>query len=264
MALARPLGQGQGTVRLESIGVVGEPAEPIPVQIERIQSGIPRIIAAIPCYNEGPFIGDIVRQAKRYVHQVIVIDDGSSDDTAEAARAAGAYVVKHKVNKGYGAAIGSCFKAARDNHADIVVTFDGDRQHLASDIPAVIEPILRGEADLTIGSRFMTKDQRKGMPQYRRWGNGFITWLFNVGSRTKVSDSQSGFRGYSKRVVRSLPVSQKGMAVSVEILAKARKERLRIREVPITCLYHSGCSSLNPLTHGMGVALRTLLYRSVL
>ncbi|MBN2098785.1 MAG: glycosyltransferase family 2 protein [Dehalococcoidia bacterium] len=233
------------------------------VRHPRVHSERPKIVAAIPCYNEEAFIGDIVQQARRYVDEVIVVDDGSHDGTAVAARAAGAIVLKHEMNKGYGEAIGSCFKAARDVDADILVTLDGDSQHAASEIPAVVEPVVRGEADLAIGSRFMSPDHQRHMPGYRKLGIEIITWLLNVGSDTKVSDSQSGFRAYSRRLVDALPVTQKGMGVSVEVIARARRARFAIREVPITCIYHRESSTMNPLTHGMSVVLATLRCRSM-
>ena len=115
----------------------------------------PKVIAAIPCFNTEPFIADVVFKAKRYVDQVIVIDDGSHDNTAEAARAAGALVINHGANRGYGEAIKSCFEAAEANAAEILVILDGDGQHKPDEIPLLLAPILKGEADLIIGSRFL-------------------------------------------------------------------------------------------------------------
>ena len=267
MARTRALNQWPSVATQEPIDYTRDSSKVLAegvVRRPRICSGRPKIVAAIPCYNEEAFIGDIVQQVRRYVDEVIVVDDGSRDATAAAARAAGAIVLKHETNKGYGEAIGSCFKAARDLDADILVTLDGDRQHTASEIPAVVEPVVRGEADLAIGSRFLSPDHQKDMPRYRRLGIKIITWLLNVGSKTKVSDSQSGFRAYSRRLVDTLQVSQKGMGISVEVIARARRAHLAIREVPITCIYHRESSTMNPLTHGMSVALATLRCRGAL
>jgi len=267
MARTRALNQWPSVATQEPIDYTRDSSKVLAegvVRRPRICSGRPKIVAAIPCYNEEAFIGDIVQQVRRYVDEVIVVDDGSRDATAAAARAAGAIVLKHETNKGYGEAIGSCFKAARDLDADILVTLDGDKQHTASEIPAVVEPVVRGEADLAIGSRFLSPDHQKDMPRYRRLGIKIITWLLNVGSKTKVSDSQSGFRAYSRRLVDTLQVSQKGMGISVEVIARARRAHLAIREVPITCIYHRESSTMNPLTHGMSVALATLRCRGAL
>lgn len=267
MARTRALNQWPSVATQEPIDYTRDSSKVLAegvVRRPRICSGRPKIVAAIPCYNEEAFIGDIVQQVRRYVDEVIVVDDGSRDATAAAARAAGAIVLKHETNKGYGEAIGSCFKAARDLDADILVTLDGDKQHTASEIPAVVEPVVRGEADLAIGSRFLSPDHQKDMPRYRRLGIKIITWLLNVGSKDKVSDSQSGFRAYSRRLVDTLQVSQKGMGISVEVIARARRAHLAIREVPITCIYHRESSTMNPLTHGMSVALATLRCRGAL
>lgn len=212
----------------------------------------PTIIAAIPCFNEQDFISDIVTGTKKYVNKVIVIDDGSSDDTAEVARAAGAEVISHKARKGAGAATKSGFEAAKANNADIVVTIDGDGQHNPDEIPRLLSAILPNKADLVNGSRFLKAETN--MPRYRKFGIDVITWLYNLGSRVKVSDSQSGFRAYSRRLINALDITEEGFGFSVQVLIQARREGFRIKEVPISCLYHSQSASLNPVIHGLGVA----------
>jgi glycosyltransferase involved in cell wall biosynthesis len=220
----------------------------------------PKIIAAIPAYNEEKYIGEVVRRARKYVHQVVVIDDGSTDRTAAVAEAAGAKVVRHELNKNYGGAIKSCFAVARKMKADILVTFDGDGQHKPEDIPVVIKPILEGKYDLVIGSRFLNDNNK--IPRYRRFGIDVITWLYNVGAKYKVTDAQSGFRAYSKKAIMALQsLKDDQMAISVETLIKARKHQLSISEVPITCIYHGEGSTLNPIKHGLSVALATVIYR---
>ena len=263
----------------------------------------PKVVATIPCFNTEPFIAGVVSKARKHVDQVIVIDDGSLDGTVEAARAAGALVIGHGTNRGYGEAIKSCFEAARVNNADVLVILDGDGQHNPDEIPKLIAPILNEEADLVIGSRFLqpnqsvsqesrvtsppllppnqdsrpstqdlrpvilddrlsTADSRPAhMPRYRRFGISVITFLFNFGARAKVSDAQSGFRAYSKKIFEVLPFSEKGMSVSIEILEKARRRRTIIGEVPISCFYVP--STLNPKAtrHGLGVALSVVRIR---
>jgi len=264
MARTRALRQWTRELGEEPLELTREPSKPSPEgtrRPRRIQSGRPKVVAAIPCYNEEAFIGDIVRQASRHVDQVIVVDDGSRDGTAEAAKAAGAVVVNHDANKGYGEAIGSCFRAARTNGTNIIVTLDGDNQHTPEEIDAVIAPILRGEADLVIGSRFLQRSPEMNAPLYRRFGINVITWLFNVGSKVKISDAQSGFRAYAREVIDAINVTDTGMAVSVEVLIKARDNGFVIREVPISCRYDSHSSTLNPLSHGVGVALAVIRFR---
>ncbi|MFC1907295.1 glycosyltransferase family 2 protein [Chloroflexota bacterium] len=232
---------------------MGSKKTKIPPQTQSIQESEPRVVAAIPCLNTEHFIGDIVTRARKYVDQVIVIDDGSYDGTIEAARVAGAVVVKHGTNIGYGVAIKSCFETARASAADVLVILDGDGQHNPDQTPRVLAPILQGEADLVIGSRFFTN--RHDIPMYRRFGIGVITLLFNIGSRIKVTDAQSGFRAYSRKVLGAFPIVQKGMGVSVEVIIRAREQGFSIKEVPISCSYHSKSLKRNPIIHGLSVAL---------
>jgi len=221
----------------------------------------PRITAAIPCYNEERFIGDLVLQTRGLVDQVIVVNDGSQDGTSLVARAAGAMVVDHSVNKGYGQAIMSCFQAARASGSDILVTLDGDNQHTPDEITALISPIVRGEADIVIGSRFLKESPQTNMQRYRRFGIRAITWLCNVGSPVKVTDSQSGFRAYRMSVLESITLTDRRMGVSVELLIKAREKGFVIRELPISCRYHSKSSKQNPVSHGLGVVLAVIVFR---
>jgi len=220
----------------------------------------PKVIAAIPCYNEERFIGEVVLKAKRHVDQVIVIDDGSRDGTVEAAKVTGALIVNHGVNKGYGESVKSCFAAAKANHADVLVIFDGDGQHNPDELPPALALILNGRADMVIGSRFLSG--QTNIPRYRKFGIDVITWLFNVGSKVKVSDAQSGFRVYSRRILDTISLTEKGMAISVEVIIKAREKGFTIQEVPISCTYHSKSSTLNPVSHGLGVALTVVKLRS--
>lgn len=220
-----------------------------------------KILAVIPCLNEGPFISDIVTRARKYADVVIVIDDGSTDDTAEAAEKAGAKIVKHKARRGAGAATRSAFEAAKEYDADVLVTLDGDGQHNPDEIPQVLGPILRGEADLVIGSRFIKPDNKRA-PKYRKFGIDVITWLFNLGSKVKVSDSQSCFRAHSRRLIESVKITEDGFGFSVQVLIQARRKDLVIREEPISCIYHLQGSSLNPVAHGLGVAWGVIKLRS--
>jgi hypothetical protein len=220
----------------------------------------PKIIAAIPAYNEAKHIQEIVTKTLRYVDQVIVVDDGSVDGTGERATKAGADVVYHKQNRGYGGALKSCLEKGRAQDADVLVLLDADGQHLPEEIPLVVQPVLDGRADIVIGSRFL--NNHNNVPRYRKFGINVITWLFNAGSPVKVTDAQSGFRAYSKKALDMLlPLQEEGMSISMEIIIKARKLGLRLYEVPITCLYIEGSSTLNPVVHGLSVAMATVVQR---
>jgi len=223
----------------------------------------PIIIAAIPCLNEEQFIGDIVTRARIYADRVIVIDDGSTDNTSEVAKAAGAEVVRHERRRGAGAATKSGFEAAKTNNADILVTLDGDGQHNPDEIPQVLAPILHNKADLVIGSRFLQPSLNQSqlvstnlnqVPKYRKFGIDVITWLYNLGSKKKVSDSQSCFRAHNRKLLESIDITEDGFGFSVQVLIHARRKNFVIREVPVSCIYHLQGSSLNPVAHGLGVA----------
>jgi glycosyltransferase involved in cell wall biosynthesis len=219
-----------------------------------------KVIAAIPCFNTERSIAHVVKHTKEYTDGVIVIDDGSKDKTSETASAAGAKVIKHDFNQGYGAAIKSCFKAFQNSDADILVTIDGDGQHSPQEIPLLVRPILNKEADVVIGSRFINN---LNMPRYRKFGIKMITFLWNFGSRTRVTDSQSGFRAYNKRVVQGLELTENGMSLSIEILEKIRKKKPVIKEVPINCSYENNNCTLTgkAFFHGFGVACSVLRIR---
>jgi len=218
-----------------------------------------KVIAAIPCFNTASSIADVVSRSSQYVDQVIVVDDGSSDDTAEKARQAGAFVISHSANGGYGEAIKSCFEAGKANEADILVTLDGDGQHDPEEIQRVVAPILNNATDMVIGSRFLS--QQITMPGYRRFGIRIITLLVNLGSKVKVYDAQSGFRAYSRQALNAISVKESGMSISVEILIRARKAGLRVKEVATSCQYHPSSSTKNPVVHGLEVAFSVVRLR---
>jgi glycosyltransferase involved in cell wall biosynthesis len=240
------------------------------LQTQGTQKTKGKVIAAILCLNEEQFINDIVTRARRYVDRVIVIDDGSTDDTVKVAQAAGAHVIRHGERQGAGAATKSAFEAAKTSNADILVTLDGDGQHNPDEIPQVLAPVLCNEADMVIGSRFLQPNINQSrlistnlnhVPKYRKFGINVITWLYNFGSKVKVSDSQSCFRAHSRRLLEAINITEKGFGFSVEVLIKARREGFVIAEVPISCIYHSEGSSLNPVIHGLSVALTVIKLR---
>lgn len=213
----------------------------------------PKIIAAIPCFNEERFIGSVVLKAKRYVDRVIVIDDGSTDATGKVATEAGAKVYRNKQNQGYGAAIRSAIAKGQNLRADILVILDGDGQHDPKDIPKLVRPIIDKKADITVGSRFMGKGEKP--PLYRRLGQRVLTIATNVGSGQRISDSQSGFRAYNVKTLKELNLTESGMSVSSEIQFAVSRSGLRVAEVPIAISY-SEKAKRNPVGHGVGVLTR--------
>jgi len=219
-----------------------------------------KVIAAIPCFNEEQYIGSVVVMTRRFVDSVIVIDDGSTDATAEVAREAGAEVYQHGENRGYGVAIRSALIKGNELKADILVILDGDGQHDPKDIPNLINPILAGEADVVVGSRFLGMGAKP--PFYRRLGQHVLTAATNLGSRQRISDSQSGFRAYSSKALKSLSLAESGMSVSSEIQFAINKSGLRVAEVPIDVSY-IGKLKRNPVGHGVSVLSRILVMASL-
>jgi len=198
-------------------------------------SGSPKVVAVIPAYNEERFIGSVVLRARRYVDTVIVVDDGSTDATGEIAEAAGAIVVRHNTNQGKGVALNTGFQKARDLDPDAVVILDGDGQHFPTEIAAVLQPVLHGEADITVGSRYLRGTNRT--PWHRVWGHWVMTYLTNLSSGVHLTDSQSGFRAFSSQAVKTIVFSSRGFSVESEMQFLAREHHLRMVEVPVTICY---------------------------
>jgi glycosyltransferase involved in cell wall biosynthesis len=234
------------------------------VEIEAIETNAfteakPFIVVGIPAFNEERNIARIILDAQKFADEVIVCDDGSSDHTSKVAERSGADVIKHNSNLGYGAALQSLFKNARSLNADVFITIDADGQHDPQEIPLLIKPIVNGDCDVVVGSRFIHKNGTFEMPMYRQFGVKVITKLVNGSAKNGVSDAQSGFRAYNSRALECLTLSEMGMGASIELLMELKKFGLTFCEVPITCKYKDSAgmktSSEHPLTHGIGLLM---------
>ena len=215
----------------------------------------------IPAFNEEKNIASIITKLQSITNKIIVCNDGSSDLTGQIADKMGAIVINHPKNLGYGAGIRSIFIKSKELNPDILVTFDADGQHRIEDISKVIEPITSVKADIVIGSRFLDEDNN--VPGYRKLGINAITKMTNITTKQKITDSQSGFRAYSKKAIQEITPSEYGMGVSTEILIKADKKELKIVEVPIKVLYEGDTSTHNPVGHGASVILSTMKFISI-
>jgi glycosyltransferase involved in cell wall biosynthesis len=215
------------------------------------------ITVVLPAYNEEVSIGSIVLLTSQYADNVIVVDDGSSDRTAEVAGKAGAEVVRHESNRGKGAALKTGFTAAADLGADVIVTMDSDGQHNPAEIPRLVAPILKGEADMVNGSRYLN-GLDKNTPAYRRVGQTILDGVTNLNSGLRITDSQSGFRAFSASTKDVFRFKAQGMAIESEMLADAGKSNLRITEVEIGVRYDVDCSTEHPVKHGFGVFMMVL------
>jgi len=210
----------------------------------------PNLIAAVPACDEERTIAKVVLRALRHVDKVLVVDDGSRDDTAIIAEKLGAVVIKHERNLGKGAALRTCLNWAEKAGASVVVTLDADGQHDPDEIPNLVAPILKGEADIVVGARTTLSD----MPSYRRFGSRILDRLTGVRANGVVVDTQSGFKAYSKRAIKSITPSEDGMGADSEMLMKAKLKSLRIVQVPVTIRYKGlDTSSLNPIYHWLDV-----------
>lgn len=216
------------------------------------------ILIVIPAYNEGQTIIPAIRDLKAHgFHEIIVVDDGSCDRTAELAEGEGIVLYRHVVNRGLGVALETGIVAALRRGAEVIVTFDADGQHLAQDVPRLVEPILGKEADVVIGSRTL---DRAGMPFIRRVGNvgcNLITWaMFGV----RTSDSQSGLRAFSRKAADALDIQSNGMEVSSEIFWEIRRNGLKFQEVPIRPIYTDYSLSKGQSVFGGVMMLRNLIW----
>jgi glycosyltransferase involved in cell wall biosynthesis len=214
-----------------------------------------RVLAGIAAYNEARYVGSIVLQARQYVDEVIVVDDGSTDNTARVAELAGATVIRHAENRGKGAAVQSILAEAKKRNPDILVLLDADSQHDPNEIPILIEPISKG-FDLVIGSREAQNDKT---PRYRRIGRKVLLHSARLASKTNISDSESGFRALSPKAINDLDLKARGFAIESEMITCAADKNLRITEVPISNIYTKDGSTLNPVRHGIDVLSRIIV-----
>ena len=189
------------------------------------------ILALIPAWNEATRIGPIV-EATRACLPVLVVDDGSDDDTAAVARAAGATVVRHPQRAGKGVALMTGFDWALERGYDAVLTLDADGQHDPADIPKFLDAYGAGEGDLIIGQRDFSQ-----MPFPRLFTNPFGSWLLSLALGTRVYDNQSGFRLHSRRFIEMLDLTTTGFELEVEVIIQAVCQGVRIGWVDIRTIY---------------------------
>jgi len=234
---------------------LGYPRNDVVLEDSDQQKNKPVIFACIPAFNEEASIGKIILQTQKYVNLVIVCDDGSADYTAELSEALGAYVIRHELNGGKGAALRDLFKFAMTMKPDIVVVLDADGQHNPSFIPSLVEPILTKEADMVIGSRFV-KGGKSDAPPYRRFG------LFILNKNPgKVKDAQSGLRAFSGEALEVVSKAKASdFGVELEQIVLAQQHGLILKEIPVEIRYKGihKTSKIHPFKQGTQILMMML------
>lgn len=230
-----------------------------PTQVDETENETVGVMVAIPAYNEADTIAEVASEVQEYADEVLVVDDGSDDDTREHARETGATVVSHESNRGYGAALKTAFTEANERGTDHLVVVDGDGQHDPSDVSKLVQAQRASGAELVIGNRFLT-DSGSSVPLYRRFGLFVVNLLTNVGLGTVlrgtwVGDTQSGFRAYNRDAVESLAASDAigdRMNASTDIIYHVHDRGYDVEEVGTTISYETdNANSQNPLRHGV-------------
>ncbi|MFH0870084.1 MAG: glycosyltransferase family 2 protein [archaeon] len=194
-----------------------------------------RIFFIIPAYNEGKSIGRVVRELKKAGYSnIVVIDDGSTDNTFSEAKKQNIFALQHIINRGQGASLKTGIDFALRQGADILVTFDSDGQHRVEDLPAMLKPVMDGEVDVTLGSRFLKKTD---MPFGRRIllkGSVVVQWIFYG---VKLSDAHNGFRVLSRKAAQRIEIDADRMEHASEILEEIVRKKIEFREVPVIIRY---------------------------
>ncbi len=217
------------------------------------------VCAVIAAYNESETVRHVVTGVKRYVPCVLVVDDGSTDTTAEEARRAGASVLRHAANQGKGLAIRTGIKQVLSLDYTHVLFMDADLQHDPEDIPTLLSTARSGQGDFVIGERRFARDE---MPAARFYTNTICSWIisrFFVGA--KVSDTQSGFRLIRASLLRSLRLTGRGFEIETEMLIKLAREGVHIERTAVHLRYGTSAGKLRPVRDTTRTCFLALRYR---
>jgi glycosyltransferase involved in cell wall biosynthesis len=229
--------------------------------LPKMQTGGKVLSVVVPMFNEEPTVGDVIRRLKNVLaatgfrHEVIVVDDFSSDKSIEVARKQGVQVVRLKQHMGKGYALRAGFAKAS---GDLIATIDSDGSHLPEELPLLLLPIAQGKVDLVIGSRFLNSDEGT-TKEINKIGNRLFNSLIKGLTGNSISDSQSGYRVMTRQVLKSMHLNSGGYEIESEMLVKSTRKRFRIMEVPITYEQRTyGRSGIDPLRDGSQILLSIL------
>ncbi len=225
---------GLGFIVLSGIVGLISPKRKKPVEIKTEPLVTPenlKVVVTIPAYNEEETIADVIEGCKKYANEILVIDDGSTDRTREIAQSAGVKVIVHKTNRGLSETIQDGFRAALNIGADIIVNIDADGQYLPEEIPKLIDPIVRDEADFVLGSRFAGHIEE--MSWIKKFGNRLFTRVVRALTNTEISDGQTGFRSFNRAAaIASIDLAGRYTYTQEQII-RLIEEGFRVAEVPI-------------------------------
>lgn len=222
-----------------------------------------KIFIVIPAFNEESKIGTVINGLKTAgYYNILVINDGSTDKTRKNALEAGTEVLDHMVNRGQGAALRTGIEYLRENYdPEIIVTFDADGQHQATDLANLIQPILKDEADITLGSRFISNTS--SVPFVRKFilkmGILFTVFISSI----KLTDTHNGLRALGKKAIEEIKISNRSMEHASDIINEIAKKNLRFKEIPVNIIYsdyslHKGQSSFNFIKMGIKILIRQI------
>lgn len=207
-----------------------------------------RTAVIIPAYNVENNAVNVIRMAKKFADEVIVVNDGSRDKTANILKKLGVRVLTHEVNKGLGCALRTGFEQAVKGGFDIVITLDSDGQHDPCDIKKLVERLCENQVDVIIGSRLLNRGEWRNFPKHRLYGNLILTFLTNLALGSKVTtDSQSGYRALKKKVLDRVNLEGERMEIASEIILEVAKNNFKIDEVPIKATYDKEISNVRAL-----------------
>lgn len=215
-----------------------------------------KIVVTIPAYNEGRTLGILISEIKavmrstKHKHEILVVDDGSKDKTAEVAKKAGALVVSHPMNYGLAEVFRTEIKKCLELKADIIVHIDADGQYLPREIPRLIDEVKKGY-DLVLGSRFRGKIE--SMPWVKRWGNRAFSNVISQITRLRISDGQTGFRAFNRRIAEEIDIISNHTYTQEQIIRGAR-QKFKIKEIPVYFARREGKSRL--ISHPFEYALK--------